>query len=55
MLTWWCLVLAWKVHYAGYGKGVFEGERSPTDTMGLEQYYGLLQKKKADFIAGLEA
>ncbi|KAK0625776.1 linoleate diol synthase [Immersiella caudata] len=43
----------WKVHFDGYGKGTYAGEASPSETMGLEQYYGLLQKKKDEFLAGL--
>jgi hypothetical protein len=37
---------AWKVHFDGYGKGAFEGERMPTKIMDLQQYYHLLQKRK---------
>ncbi|KAM0454878.1 hypothetical protein ACHAPV_008252 [Trichoderma viride] len=36
----------WKVHFDGYGKGTFEGERMPTKIMDLQQYYYLLQKRK---------
>ncbi|KAL7919043.1 heme peroxidase [Trichoderma austrokoningii] len=36
----------WKVHFDGYGKGTFEGERMPTKVMDLQQYYYLLQKRK---------
>jgi hypothetical protein len=45
------LITAWKVHFDGYGKGVYTGERA-TEPVGLEQYYGLLQKRKADFLSG---
>ncbi|KAK1246403.1 hypothetical protein MKX08_000205 [Trichoderma sp. CBMAI-0020] len=36
----------WKVHFDGHGKGAFEGERTPTKIMDLQQYYYLLQKRK---------
>lgn len=39
-------LIAWKVHFDGYGKGTFEGERMPTKIMDLQQYYYLLQKRK---------
>jgi len=39
------------VHFDGYGKGAYTGERT-TEAVGLEQYYGLLQKRKAEFLSG---
>ncbi|KAK7422650.1 hypothetical protein QQX98_001438 [Neonectria punicea] len=40
----------WKLHFDGHGKGTFEGEREPTKTTSLEQYYYLLQKRKEEFL-----
>ncbi|KAI1106136.1 heme peroxidase [Jackrogersella minutella] len=40
----------WKLHFDGRGKGGFEGERQPTAVMELQQYYHLLQKRKAEFL-----
>ncbi|KAK4210700.1 heme peroxidase [Rhypophila decipiens] len=40
----------WKVHFDGHGKGNFKGDRVPTDTMDMQTYYSILQKRKADFI-----
>jgi linoleate 10R-lipoxygenase len=37
----------WKLHFDGHGKGNFEGERQPTKPMEMQQYYYLLQKRKA--------
>lgn len=45
----------WKVHFDGYGKGVFQGGKEGTDTMGLEEYYAGLKRKKDEFLAGLKA
>ncbi|KAF4976448.1 hypothetical protein FZEAL_6886 [Fusarium zealandicum] len=36
----------WKVHFDGHGKGAFEGERTPTKSTALQQYYYMLQKRK---------
>jgi hypothetical protein len=33
---------------------VFDGRKEGTDTMGLEEYYAGLQKKKEEFLAGLK-
>ncbi|KAK1761591.1 Psi-producing oxygenase A [Echria macrotheca] len=41
----------WKLHFDGYGQGTFKGERSPTDTMGLQQYYSLIEQRKEEFLA----
>ncbi|KAK5651915.1 hypothetical protein OQA88_11574 [Cercophora sp. LCS_1] len=38
----------WKVHFDGHGPGVFEGERSPTDIMAMQQYYSLIAKQKSE-------
>ncbi|KAI0379935.1 heme peroxidase [Hypomontagnella monticulosa] len=41
----------WKLHFDGRGMGAFEGERQPTAPMALQQYYTLLQKRKAEFLS----
>ncbi|SPO03647.1 related to linoleate diol synthase [Cephalotrichum gorgonifer] len=41
----------WKLHFDGHGKGTFEGEREPTNAIGLNQYYYLLQKRKEKLLA----
>ncbi|KPM36966.1 Psi-producing oxygenase A [Neonectria ditissima] len=41
----------WKLHFDGHGKGNFEGEREPTKTTSMEQYYYLLQKRKEEFFS----
>lgn len=38
--------IAWKLHFDGHGMGNFEGERAPTKSMEMQQYYHLLQKAK---------
>ncbi|KAF4461846.1 hypothetical protein FALBO_11355 [Fusarium albosuccineum] len=40
----------WKVHFDGHGKGTYEGERSPTKTLPLQQYYYMLQKRKEEIL-----
>ncbi|OTA83095.1 hypothetical protein M434DRAFT_16794 [Hypoxylon sp. CO27-5] len=40
----------WKLHFDGRGKGNFEGKRQPTASMELQQYYHLLQKRKAELL-----
>jgi hypothetical protein len=41
------------VYFDGYGKGVFAGGRETGEGMGLEEYYGLLKKKKVEFLSGI--
>jgi hypothetical protein len=43
-------VIAWKVHFNGHGKGNFEGERVPTNSTPIQEYYSLLQKRKDEFL-----
>ncbi|KAI1312714.1 heme peroxidase [Xylaria venustula] len=38
----------WKLHFDGHGKGAFTGERQPTELVEMQQYYFLLQKRKAE-------
>ncbi|SPJ72098.1 related to linoleate diol synthase [Fusarium torulosum] len=40
----------WKVHFNGHGKGTFEGERVPTKSTPIQEYYSLLQKRKDEFL-----
>ncbi|KAI8717961.1 Linoleate 8R-lipoxygenase [Fusarium sp. LHS14.1] len=40
----------WKVHFDGHGKGTFEGDRAPTATTPLQQYYYMLQKRKDEIL-----
>jgi cytochrome P450 len=40
----------WKVHFDGKGKGVFKGDREPTDTMDMGRYYGIIQQKRDEFL-----
>ncbi|KAM7183246.1 hem peroxidase [Naviculisporaceae sp. PSN 640] len=40
----------WKVHFDGHGKGNYKGDRAPTDTMDMQTYYSILQKRKAEFL-----
>jgi cytochrome P450 len=40
----------WKVHFNGHGKGNFEGERVPTNSTPIQEYYSLLQKRKDEFL-----
>ncbi|CAG9942858.1 unnamed protein product [Clonostachys rosea f. rosea IK726] len=40
----------WKLHFDGRGKGTFEGERNPTTALPMQQYYYMLQKRKAEQI-----
>jgi linoleate 10R-lipoxygenase len=40
----------WKLHFDGHGKGTFDGEREPTKPMVMQQYYYLLQKRKAELL-----
>jgi hypothetical protein len=42
--------VAWKVHFDGKGKGVFKGDREPTEVMDMGRYYGIIQQKKAEFL-----
>ncbi|KAI1259137.1 heme peroxidase [Xylariaceae sp. FL1019] len=41
----------WKVHFDGHGQGNFTGERQPTEKMEMQEYYYLLQKRKADLLS----
>lgn len=41
---------AWKVHFDGHGRGNFEGERTSTKPMVLQQYYHLIQKRKEELL-----
>ena len=47
-------VLAFKVHFDGYGKGVFQGDRAPTEVMDMQRYYGLIQEHKGENLAKTE-
>jgi linoleate 10R-lipoxygenase len=40
----------WKLHFDGHGKGNFTGERQPTKPMEMQQYYFMLQKRKAELL-----
>ncbi|KAF5572016.1 Psi-producing oxygenase C [Fusarium pseudoanthophilum] len=40
----------WKVHFNGHGKGKFEGERVPTKSTPIQEYYYLLQKRKDEIL-----
>ncbi|KAK0716063.1 heme peroxidase [Lasiosphaeris hirsuta] len=40
----------WKVHFDGEGQGVFAGVQDPSAMVGLQEYYGLIQKKKDEFL-----
>ncbi len=44
-----CLA-AWKLHFDGHGTGSFKGERQPTQQVEMQQYYFLLQKRKAELL-----
>ncbi|KAK4442291.1 heme peroxidase [Podospora aff. communis PSN243] len=46
-------VSTWKVHFDGYGKGVFAGGEETGEGMGLDEYYERLKKKKEQFLSGL--
>ncbi|KAI8623543.1 heme peroxidase [Xylariaceae sp. FL1651] len=41
----------WKLHFDGHGKGNFTGERQPTKLMEMQQYYFMLQKRKAELLS----
>lgn len=43
-------LIAWKLHFDGRGKGTFEGDRNPTTALPMQQYYYMLQKRKAEQI-----
>ncbi|KAI8959978.1 heme peroxidase [Daldinia sp. FL1419] len=36
----------WKLHFDGHGQGGFEGERQPTSSMELQEYYHRIQQAK---------
>jgi linoleate 10R-lipoxygenase len=40
----------WKVHFNGHGKGNFEGDRVPTKSTPIQEYYSLLQKRKDEIL-----
>ncbi|KAI1427522.1 heme peroxidase [Xylaria sp. FL1777] len=41
----------WKLQFDGHGKGSFTGERQPTPQVEMQQYYFLLQKRKAELLS----
>ncbi|KAI0205662.1 heme peroxidase [Astrocystis sublimbata] len=41
----------WKLHFDGHGKGGYKGEIQPTKPVEMQQYYFMLQKRKAELLS----
>lgn len=39
---------AWKIHFDGHGQGAFNGKDESGGQMDMQQYYFLVQKRKAE-------